>query len=571
MRWLPLVIVASACSESGTIHKYPIPDLDFVLDRPTYGEFVGDGPILVKGHVGHPMAEVVVEGQVVEVAEDGTFSVSLPIEGPYALVDVSASFFKQAAEARVPVFRGLDPLETWPGGFAARLTPTGLDGVELLVEGLVEGLLSEETLLAAVPPIAIDTWAFTITGVSRDPISVALTPGADGLDALLTVTNLRFDAEVTGDIFGFPIEVPLAVRLDNVDVGAAVVAGLGAAGDITITLGEPVVDLAEPEFEIFDLDFGWLTDILRGAIDLGAIIDGAIDPLFQGIEPFSLGEALALETDLLGTTIDVRISEVVTDADGIGLGLGIGLGEPAPEGGVPVPWPKGDFEEPADLALAVHEGVLQLLLESDLLDLLEQDIQIPGLFGELLGNTIRTLPGGQQAPTSTGGWCVSLEPGEAKVARFQDGTEPLLEIYLPDATVVMGYIPTGGTGCTDWLVASLALEVGFEVSEGTKLSFGIEAPEGKVLAYGATGADEAEVIARLGGVLSSLLDLVGGFAEIDLADLLGGGTTGGTDPLGLGLEGLALEIRGSRPMLDAGGQPIPGLYELGIDLFADEP
>jgi hypothetical protein len=566
MRGLPLLILLAACSETGTLHTYPIPDLAFELTSPTYGEFVGDGPIVVAGKVGHRLATVWVEGEEVPVNEDGTFSVALPIERPYALVDVSASFFRQAAEARVPVFRGLDPLETWPGGFAARLTPTGLAGLESVVEGLAEELISAETLLAGIPPIAVDTWAFTITGVTRAPIEVDLTPGAAGLAAALTVRELRFDAEITGDIFGFPVEVPLAVLLDEVRIGATVVAGLGAEGDITLSVGEPEIDFSVPTFEFFDLDFSWLSDLLLGAIDLGALLDGAIAPLFDGLEAFSLGDALQFETDLLGTSIDVRFSEVVTDEAGIGLGLGIGLNEPAPVGGVPVPWPTGDPADPADLALAVHEGVLQLLLESDLLDLLEQDIQIPGLFGEVLGSTVRSIPGGEQAPTDTAGWCVSLQPGEAKVARFQEGTTPLLAMYLPDATVVMGYIPEPGGSCTNWLVASIALEVSFDVTEGTKLSFGIAAPEGKVLEYGAVDYDSDEVIAGLGGVLGGLLNLLGGFAEIDLADLLGGA---GGDTLGLG--DLALEIRGSRQMVDETGAPIPGLYDLGIDLFADAP
>ena len=116
-------------------------------------------------------------------------------------------------------------------------------------------------------------------------------------------------------------------------------------------------------------------------------------------------------------------------------------------------------------------------------------------------------------------------------------------------------------------MASLALEVGLELEGGTSLSFGIDAPQGKVLSYGATGVESDEVVARLGGVLTSLLDLVGGFAQFDLADVLGGGLgdLGGLG--GLGGDGLSFEIRGSRQMYDENGEPIEGLFELGVGLF----
>ena len=146
----------------------------------------------------------------------------------------------------------------------------------------------------------------------------------------------------------------------------------------------------------------------------------------------------------------------------MGLGLGVGLDGPAPEGGVTVPWPKGDFEEPADLAIAVHEGLLQLLLDTDLLALLEQDIQLPGFIGELLGNTIRRCRAVARHPRAR--MVVPVAPARrGQGGPWAGGHRALIEIYLPDATVDIGYLEAGSSVCQEWLVASLAFEVGLEL------------------------------------------------------------------------------------------------------------
>ena len=215
----------------------------------------------------------------------------------------------------------------------------------------------------------------------------------------------------------------------------------------------------------------------------------------------------------------------------------------------------------ADLTLGVHEGLFQMLLASDLLDLLQQDLDLGGVFGTLLGTTIEALPGGYMAPANEG-WCLSIDPGEARVARMQSGTDPLAMLYLPDMTFDVGY-NTATTSCSPWLEASVALEIGFVVQGGSTLGLEMNVAEGVIERYESTGNwTEDEVIAGLGGLLEGVMGLVGGQVEFDLADILGGGGIGG------GLLGdTSMTILDSEQLDGVDGRPVEGLYRLPIRLW----
>ena len=174
-----------------------------------------------------------------------------------------------------------------------------------------------------------------------------------------------------------------------------------------------------------------------------------------------------------------------------------------------------------------------------LLTLLNQNLDLSGSFGDILGAGIETLPGGDDAPNGDG-WCLTLDPGTATVVRMQEGIEPLVALYIPDLQVNVGI--KDGDDCEDWLVASMATEVGLKVKEGSKLGIDLSIPEGAILYYGADDYTEAEVVEGLAGYLEGIIGLVGGLAEIDLAELLGGGAT---DERGLPLGDIT--IRNHRP------------------------
>jgi hypothetical protein len=154
------------------------------------------------------------------------------------------------------------------------------------------------------------------------------------------------------------------------------------------------------------------------------------------------------------------------------------------------------------------------------------------------------------------------------VVRLQEGIAPLAVLYMPDVFVDVGVMQGGA--CQDWLQASLAMEVGIDVRDGTAVGISMAVPEGAVLFYGADEDEwtEAEVVDGLGRFIVGSLDLLAGNLSFDLADLLGG--LGGG--LGIpGLDGMALAPRlvSSTPLLDADGAHPEGLYSLGMSLFAE--
>jgi hypothetical protein len=567
MRLLAPILLA-ACSESGVIHTYPIPELTLTVTSPTYGEFAGNRT-LVTGTVSHADTVVTVEGEVVPVAEDLTFSVRLPFEKPYRIVDIAADLYGQHAEQRIPVFRGTDPSLSWPGGMSARLTSRGLDGLAALLAGTGESLLSEEVLLSALPSLDLAGTQLGVDSITRSPVGVTLDPSPAGITARFEITELAFHLLAEGELLFIPFSIPADLTFPEITLESLLTTRLDETGQVVLVIGEPQIVFDTPEVSISAVGFGWLSDLLLGWLDIGDLLTGVLDVAVGDLAPIPLGASFALPADLLGASLEIRTNGVTTDEAGVGIALGVGIDAPAPTTALPVAIPTGEFTEPVDLSVAVHEGLLQPILESDLLALIEQDLALPSFLGSFIGNLAKQLPGGSQAPDAFG-WCVGIETGEPKVARFQPG-ETLLGVYLPDAVVTFGTFEEGQSGCTDWLVASLALELLVNVTDGTVIGFDIQAPEGKLLSYGATDVDGDAVIAELGGTLSSLLGVLGGLVELDINDLLGTdqllADTG--SGLGIDLSGISPAIRSAQPVLDAEGEPVDGLWEIGVQLFSE--
>lgn len=562
---VPLLLLLG-CSETGVLHEYPIPVLTLELDGPAYGAFTG-ADLVVRGRVSPTDAVVVVEDEVVPVGRDGTFSVTLGYDKPYRLLDVSADYLDQHLEERLPVFWGLDPLASWPGAITMRLTEAGLDGIAALLQDVILSGITEQ-LAAGDIPLGGDGIDLEVVAVTVGGSDVSLTPSDRGLDFHLSVDDLIIDTIVHATVFEQPLDVPAAITLPVVGFDALLELGIDeGTGGIVAGVSDVAIRLDVPEITLFDADLGFLSDLIAGAVDLEGLINDQLAGALDGLADLPLGGPIAFETDLLGTAMALELSGLSTDRRGVGIALGVGLGGPVPADAGRVPYPRGQGEPAPDLAVAVHDGLLQLLLASDLLDLLDQDLELPGFIGGFLSPLISGLPGGEQLPANNG-FCIGLRPGDAKVARFGVGDAPLVGIYLPVSEVTFGYLGLDGLGCTDWLVTSLAMEVYLGLGEGTSLDLDIEVAEGVVLSYGAEGADEDEVVARLGDVIETLLGLLGGLGGLDLGSLLGGGGDGGALG-GLGLEGLNLQLGQGQPMLDGQGQPIEGMVELGIGLFGE--
>jgi hypothetical protein len=205
MRPLLPVLLLAACSETGILQNYEVPELAFAWDEPLYGAFVGDVAV-VRGHA-TPGAVVVVEGAQVPLGDDGSFSVPIPVDRPYRILEVSADLYGQHAEDRRPVFGGTDPRLSWPGGISARLTDHALDGVASLLAAAGEGILAEDALKGLIPPVDLAGTTIAIDSVTRSPVGVTLVPSEAGVTARFEVYDLTFNI-LGAQVFQAPLHRP---------------------------------------------------------------------------------------------------------------------------------------------------------------------------------------------------------------------------------------------------------------------------------------------------------------------------------------------------------------------------
>lgn len=528
---------------------------------PTYGEFMGAEQIVVTGTVSPNYAILEIEGEPVEINKDGSFSIEMPVDGPYRIVDVHAHLDKQELAERIPVFSGLDPLLTWPGGMTGRLLPAGMTKLGEVIGAMVDDLGWADTINGALPSYSSSVVSLTSLGVSHAPTIVALTPALDGMNAVFTLRDVTINYQVEVPIVG--LTETLSIGYGSIGVGGKLIPNLDADGLITLSLADAVVDLEDPIFE-FGILQGWVFDLVVGAINdwiIEPLAETLVDTALAALGSFDLGGPFAFDFDLMGTPLSIRLSDLFADLGGLGLELGVGLGEPASLDplGIPVPDETNAGAAGAHMALALHEGLFQILMGDALLPLLSQGLDLSGTYGELIGTGIRALPGGDQAPAGDG-WCLSLDPGTAYAARLQESTAPLAVIYIPDFIVDIG-IKQGAT-CETWLKASLAMEIGLGI-DGTKLDLGLGVAEGAILEYGAEDVYEDEVVAALGSYIAGTLGLLAGsLLDIDLADMLGG--------LGGGTFGeLAPEVVGSSQILSPEHPDMEGLYAISLMLWAE--
>lgn len=555
-----LLALLAACGSDYELRSDRVAgELVLTLTSPTYGQFMGDEDVTVAGTVWPRQARVTVEGEAVELDEAGAFTVRVPVGHAWRNIDVEASLDTQVARERVPVFSGHDPRETWPGGMTGRLLPAGLTKLGENLGAAIDASGWAEQIAAALPSVETDVVDIVPVGVTHEPTVVELTPAEEGIEAAVTLNDLVVEYELRIDWLGY--STTMSAGWGQVAIGGLLVPSLDEDRVVWLTMTEARIDLDEAEVQFGAIDswiIEWIVDGLNDLIvePLGELL---LDWVLAEYGVIEVGGPFAFESDLLGTPVAAALFDLYGDLEGLGLEVGIGLGEPAPTDALSIPTP--DISTPgaadAHLALAVHEGLFHLLVGDVLLGYLSQDLDLAGSYGDLIGNGIVALPGGDQAPEADG-WCLSLDPGSAHVTRLQEGVDPLAVVYLPDFVVNVGTMQ--GTTCEDWLVASLAVEIGLTL-DGTALDLDLEVPEGVVLYYGAEGVDEAEVIEGLGSWVSGMMGLLGGMLDLDLGDLLGGIDSGGL------LGELSPRVIESAKMIDENGEWPEGLYALSIDLW----
>ncbi|MFZ5478545.1 MAG: hypothetical protein ACOZNI_17375 [Myxococcota bacterium] len=498
-----------------------IPDtatpLSLTITSPTYGAFAGDGPVRIEGVVSPANAEVMVDGVIVRTNAFGEFTAEATFaEGRRALlVDVFALRGEEKVRQIVPVFDGVDPREADPGAITGLLTPTGLDAMEPLVAAQIDALGWEDQILAALPALETDYVSITPTAVSSDGAAVDLFPGADDVGLTVTLQQVTLSADI--DVLGWVI--PMDAALD-VTIGAHAVPDL-ADDMLTLALTDAEVALGETALSFGGLEVpDWLMELIADPIAelVGQLGDALGDLLLDQVGAIEVGGPFAFETDLLGTTLSARLVDVGASLDGVGLGATVTTGEPAGDTLPEMPalaalTPSG---LPYQLGAAVHEGLINTIVDATLADFLQIDLELEGSMGELIGGGIRALPGGEDVPEGTEGWCMSLDVGDARVVRMVEGTgTPFAQAWLPDVQLEIGTVLDGD--CEDWLEAQLFAVVDLTL-EGTELSADFQVVDVKVLDYGAdtTWNDAGD---ELGDVVEGLAGLAVGQLSFDLADM----------------------------------------------------
>jgi len=566
----PLLVLGGCVAEIiETPHDVPDPEvpevapLELVVETPQYGDFAGGDTIVVSGTVVPVTAELWVEDEAVEIAEDGTFSVELPLDHAYRIIDVLAVSGDEDEDERIPVFSGNPPADTWTGGVTGRLLPDGMERLGPMLGPIIDEAGWAEAVSAGLPSYQSDYLNLTPLGLSHEPTEVELTPAEAGIDLAATLNDvlIEYDLEIN---VGGTYNVPITIGYGEVTISAVVVPELDEAGVIWLSLADAEIDLADAEIDLGILEgwiLEWVLDILNDYVT-EPLADALLEWVLGEYGTFELGGPFATEFDLMGTVVTLDLTRLWSDTEGTALTLAMDLGTGVTADPLLMPAPMQGDSPGADAALGVHEALLDSMVSEAVLELLDQDLELEGTFAKLIGTAIVALPGGEGAPNADG-WCLSLWPGTAHVVRLQSGTEPLAVLYMPDLQFDVEYKDNGV--CEEWLEASLAVEAGIVVEDGTQLGFDIQVPEGKVTDYetDAEWTDE-EVIDGLAGLLESIVSLAGGLIEIDLADLLGG-----LEDTGLPVD-LALEITDSSPMEDEDGNPIEGLYAVAVRLFPDE-
>jgi hypothetical protein len=250
----------------------------------------------------------------------------------------------------------------------------------------------------------------------------------------------------------------------------------------------------------------------------------------------------------------VLLADVGANPDGIGLGITVATGSDAPTEMPVMPGlvPQTPAGKDYQAGLAVHEGLVNALMDDTLASFLDMDLELSGDYGELLGAGIAALPGGSQLPEERDGYCIGFHAGDAHVARFVAGTgEPLAQVWMPDVRVALQY-QSGGT-CHDWLDASVFVVLDLAM-DGTSVNADLSVPHAVILGYGAEDVDETEVATALTATVEGLFGLFADQLSFDLGDIAD-------------LGGLGLPIEVDPRVVSIEPLDQTGLYGVYLDVF----
>jgi hypothetical protein len=557
MRALPVLLLLAACHQDYKLGEAAPEPLSLTVTSPTYGAYLGEGPVSVEGTVSPADAQVLVNGVTLPTDADGRFATTLPfVVGERAMqVDVHAIDPDESLRQVIPVFDGVDPRLSDPGAMTGLLTPTGLDALEPAVASLVDAQTLLDQVFASLPALDTDYFDFIPTALTTTGTTVDLAPAEDAVSMAIGMQDVTLTSQVTVVDY---LTFDLGVKLGTIALGAQATPAVDDDGMLTLSLHDTTVNIDEIRLVVegFELP-GWVMDLLVEPVTdfVTGLLADVVDLALDSYGTLPLGGPFAFDTDLLGTQLSVLLADVGAGTDGVGMGITVATGHdaatemPVMAGLLPTT-PAGTLYQ---AGLAVHEGLVNALLDDTLSSLLDLDLDLSGDYGELLGAGIANLPGGEQIPEAADGWCIGFHAGDARVARFVPGVgAPLAQVWMPDVKVDLQY-QTDGT-CHDWLEASVFVVLDLTL-DGTSVNTNLDVPHAVILSYGADGVDDAEVATALTTTVKGLFGLFADQLSFDLGalgDLGGLGLPITVDPRivsiepldGTGLYGVYMDVFG---------------------------
>ncbi len=321
------------------------------ISEPERGIFTEDDATSVSGTVLDPYSDVttlIINGEVVNVASDGTFSTS--VDNGFGLNILETEAIDSDGNSTTDTRSRLagDFLEYGvqdDEGVAARINQAGFDTLETLGEGLIGGT----DLSAAIPNPAVSTSSETCIDVIFDEICITwyslelyitnpyigatdleLDPDAGGwINTTFAVYDPSIDWAADGTVLGIGMSADGQIYADSItidmDLQPYVTAGVLGVNVLT-------ADVSSSGFT-FDWD-SWLYDVMSFfGLDLSSLIQGYMEDAIEGViqdeVPSLVADAVG---DLeIGTELEIEGNTYAFDAvpsycsvDDLGLTLGLG-------------------------------------------------------------------------------------------------------------------------------------------------------------------------------------------------------------------------------------------------------
>ena len=170
--------------------------------------------------------------------------------------------------------------------------------------------------------------------------------------------------------------IPIVIQVEQIGIGATADPILESDGTLTLFYDADLT-MQNPQFVLDGTNASVLEWILQNGSQwiLEPISENLLEQLLTSIGTLELGGPLEFETDLMGSTLAVGLDELYGDRDGIALEMSLSVGDTLATDGSYVPIPTMDDAHPdAQLAVALHEAVLDELVLGQVLPLLNQDL-----------------------------------------------------------------------------------------------------------------------------------------------------------------------------------------------------